>query len=616
MSTKNKYSSYKYFMYSILEYFKNREFKLEEINFGSIRQMLNDYIEIYNQIKSNTGDSCKLKRSLYALQENMLFYFDNTNLSKHEFIKKDIEKIRNILKTSENQMTTEAYFSLTAFIKKMNNIKILDLWMDILKSEHTKTFDDIDKLMDCYVSELLFEGYSLKYLEEFWLSKFKDLKNCKEEEEILLQIEKFRELSYIKDSKYEILLNLNIPINLKEELENGEILNIDKLIYKIFIDDEDDSLIKDIKTKQFFKSNKATTLRTIVKAADKYRAMHIAINTISNYLEVYKVIDNTINNNIKVALLDTQYIEYNVNDLTEYSRVLSSREKEDIVDFIELREYFRKNNIKSPAIKDIENIINILQKQNELTIDNRLLNCWSSVEGITRFYKESGSNINTINNIIPKVMSMYIIKQKMNCLWDRIYPLIKKGILIDEQLIECISNKNGKKYNKVKFATYLLKEENAKRLYEDTMTNIVICRKVAELNNYLKNPSALEKYVEFKMKCIQNNINSIYRLRNNIVHSGGSINLSMENYTHRLQYYLNCILGTLIYHMKRNPDLTISEVLYSIITSHSEYINNIKELNNKVKNIKGKTNDDIIKKEQIIIEYGIENIAFIKYLYI
>ncbi|MCU9810114.1 hypothetical protein LEQ06_19415 [Paraclostridium sp. AKS46] len=92
MSQKNKYSSYKYFMYSMLEYFKNKEFKLEERNFGSIRQLLNDYIEIYNQIKSNTGDSSKLKRSLDALEDNILFYFKNTKLSKHKFLSKDIER--------------------------------------------------------------------------------------------------------------------------------------------------------------------------------------------------------------------------------------------------------------------------------------------------------------------------------------------------------------------------------------------------------------------------------------------------------------------------------------------------------------------------------------------
>ena len=77
MSKKDKYNSYKYFMYSMLEYFKNREFRVEEVNFGSIRHLLNDYIEIYNQIKSNTGDSGKLKRSLNVLQENILFYFKN-----------------------------------------------------------------------------------------------------------------------------------------------------------------------------------------------------------------------------------------------------------------------------------------------------------------------------------------------------------------------------------------------------------------------------------------------------------------------------------------------------------------------------------------------------------
>ncbi|MDO7204473.1 hypothetical protein Q5M85_10265 [Paraclostridium bifermentans] len=41
--------------------------------------------------------------------------------------------------------------------------------------------------------------------------------------------------------------------------------------------------------------------------------------------------------------------------------------------------------------------------------------------------------------------------------------------------------------------------------------------------------------------------------------------------------------------MKRNPDLTIPEVLYSIINSHDEYMANIKSLKGKVKGKKGKS---------------------------
>ncbi|MDO7204471.1 hypothetical protein Q5M85_10255 [Paraclostridium bifermentans] len=63
-----------------------------------------------------------------------------------------------IFKKGNQSLNTEAYFSY-CFYKKMNNINILNVWIDILKSDYTVNFDDIDKLMDCYISELLFEGY-------------------------------------------------------------------------------------------------------------------------------------------------------------------------------------------------------------------------------------------------------------------------------------------------------------------------------------------------------------------------------------------------------------------------------------------------------------------------
>ncbi|MDO7204472.1 hypothetical protein Q5M85_10260 [Paraclostridium bifermentans] len=57
-----------------------------------------------------------------------------------------------------------------------------------------------------------------------------------------------------------------------------------------------------------------------------------------------------------LLLESEEYKAYNINELMKYSRVLSSREREDIVDFILLRENFRKNNIKSTSIDNIENI--------------------------------------------------------------------------------------------------------------------------------------------------------------------------------------------------------------------------------------------------------------------
>ena len=129
---------------------------------------------------------------------------------------------------------------------------------------------------------------------------------------------------------------------------------------------------------------------------------------------------------------------------------------------------------------------------------------------------------------------MYVLKQKMNHLWDRLLPLLDKNKFEDAELYECRNSKKPKKYIKEKFAIYLLREQCSKKLYDSTKNNIVIHRCIAEINNLLKNPDALIEYIKFVEESVRNSVNSLYRLRNNIVHNGGMIDISAE-YDYRIE---------------------------------------------------------------------------------
>lgn len=227
---------------------------------------------------------------------------------------------------------------------------------------------------------------------------------------------------------------------------------------------------------------------------------------------------------------------------------------------------------------------------------------------------------------------MYSIKREKNNLWEMIFPLIEREKIKIDKLQECKSSENLRKYDKEKFAVFLMKEETGSKLYEATKANVIINKNVVDLHEWLTNPKILLEKIEIDERAIKHNITTIYRLRNDLVHNGAIIDRNIQNKIDTFRYYINCILGTLIHHTKRNPELTIEEILNSILVTYDNYINNLKELKKKTDNIhkkikekKYKNNDkDNYKKEEIklieelektIIEFGIENIAYAKYLY-
>ena len=74
-----KFDTYRYFIYSIQEYLDNEYVKLESRKFDGLRYLLSDYIELDNQIKLNSSDEEKLKRSKSALLQSILFYLENSS---------------------------------------------------------------------------------------------------------------------------------------------------------------------------------------------------------------------------------------------------------------------------------------------------------------------------------------------------------------------------------------------------------------------------------------------------------------------------------------------------------------------------------------------------------
>ena len=632
----NKLSNiYKYFLVSMKEYFDSEYYKLETVRFDSIIYLLEEYLKLDEEIKKSASDRGKLIRSRKALLNNITFYFENSSFTKSNEFKRDIKNFLKFTQESKNNKyaegqrdsdkeevenkvdNSEIFYSISALYKKISNINILDYWIVIIIND-CKSFDDVDKVMECYISELLYKGYSLRYLSEWWRDNFKGIFNINDENELRRFVEKFKDLSNYKDITYKVILKYNLSEKIKKELNEKQKVSIGNIEYKLISEEYKNSIIENNpNNKKFFESNKVTYCEVVINDCDKYRAIEKAILPLQEYNEIYKIVDKSISSvEIKTYLIEEneKFIEKNLSKISGYSRELNDREREDIEDFILLRDELRHQGCTNASVNEIESVINLMYKSSGITAENKILNNWTCIENLLKSYTGK-SIIDKVNNIVPKVICMYIMKRKMNILWERLYPLLDKRIK-DNKLVECKISDESNKYNPEEFAKYLLSED-AKNLYEN-ISYVTIQRDLAELNKFISHPEDLIKYIETMELAIIHSINSIYRTRNDLVHNGGKLHDFSQHKLCNLQYYLNCLLGTMIFHIKRNSNLSITEILYSIDYSYRAYCDELKALEKEINNAKKKNNKQEFtsKRNEIILNSDVEKIIYVKYLYV
>lgn len=82
----------------------------------------------------------------------------------------------------------------------------------------------------------------------------------------------------------------------------------------------------------------------------------------------------------------------------------------------------------STSIKQLSNSLGMIKESIEDTPENRLLNSWSSLEYILNSY-EGKSIIGKIIDIVPKVIALYLVKDRMNILWDRLLKIKKAEVI-------------------------------------------------------------------------------------------------------------------------------------------------------------------------------------------
>ncbi|WP_138754506.1 hypothetical protein [Paenibacillus sinopodophylli] len=579
------FTTKKYFIDGFKDYIKNQHKSLSKIYIPSIRELLIDYIEIHNEITSNF-ELEKLEKSRKELLESMKYFIKNSIFNKDSLYKKELTLLINqIDKLSENDNQNKmSYASIhkicNSFIKKFNTRNIYTDIVNLVKMN--------DKLIESelaihsLINELVFDGYSLRYLDSWAKEK---LGVEVKEDTIDSILDRFCDLKRRKDT---FVFYINI---FESDYFNHDSTYIDFniLLVKQNYDELDLGFWKDGKErKRYLQEASGYQLCKIeITALDYYKGIEYILSSISSYFQMIAYV-TTEKQNPQSLLLDKivcklpndTYKNLRITDGTSADNKIlfykiENRERQDVEDFILYRGQVFSDNLKTQEVFNIQRALNIVKDQHHHSQENKIINLWAVLEYVLTFKESGGSIISKIKDIIPKITCLYIMKDKINIFWSRIFEYSDKDISIINEFLKC--KKEGEQYQyDLKLLLSFIHEKGPK-LADDLKFDNNLYRAFLEIGQFISNPKALFDYLENKKQEIKHDLVRSYRARNVLIHSGKETQANLDFKALRLYSYNNNLLGLIIYYLYRNPQFKITEILNSIDYTYENYIEGLKE---------------------------------------
>lgn len=564
---KRKLDCKRYLIYEFRKKISNENNALYQITNPGIQELIFDYIDIYNEINKESNE--KLIFAKNDILGSIKHFSQNCSIIKDEKYKKEFEIIRDeITKIVEGKYDKEEkrfYRTIAAIKKKIENDNIFEI---IIKTVNNITsFDSIDHIIDELIGEALFEGYSIEFLS-LWYNKNVFMKDVNEENIDSLLI-KFSEL---KKEKEKILIHISVKglnANIKEQKE----INISNDICLTKIDACD--ITKELKF--LSKSGDAVVYKCCIIAQDIFKALQILYAKFNSYFEVLNFIEKSQPEILEHIVYKQDDNYNNLRYKYEYNykifKNIERKEKQDTIDFIKYRDAVLRNNINYEEVLTLQRAINIIRANNTILDENKLIATWTSIEYVLTFNNKT-SIISNILNIIPKIISLYYVKEKINIFWSRFYKY--KDYNDETKKFACSITKddNPDEYDLTKFLDYV--KANEKQILDIMKFNMVLFREICQIGNLLEKNNLIGHLSE-KEADIRNDLIRIYRTRNKIIHSGKYEDDNINFKTLRLIKYANHLIALIIYYKRKNPYLTITEILNSIELTYENHMSNIKK---------------------------------------
>nr|WP_096634888.1 hypothetical protein [Clostridium cochlearium] len=551
MNTQEKrFSAKKYFVFAFKKYILNENKILSKKFQPSIRELLSDYINVYEDIIHNTNNKLLIK-SKKDLIGAIIFYlnesvFYNKKIYKEEidFLIKDLERVKN---QSLNQFDEiKIYNKCKSIVKKIDNDNIYKYLVEVIKN--TCNYEEVDEIIQAMISELLYDGFSLKYLEKWYNSYISKLLSKLEYDNNIDQtIDLFCQL-FEEDSDFKYYLTIKSKVKLEEKIYLSCNLIMKKEDYNKL------SLIsiKDNKeTKNYLQYGQDINVYSIkIKAKDYYKGLEIIIDSIVSYFQMVNYLSDDseiiLNDKIVVKVSDGVYEKirkemYDENILFHESE---RREKGDIKDFISYRDKVYVKGIGIDEIPNIQRTINIIKGQKKQSKENRLINLWSVLEYMLTFHR-GDSIIAKAKDIVPKVCCLYVLKDKINLFWNSLNQYKSSSYeIVGEVIKNCRVDEDEYRYDLEKFINFVcIKGEN---IIEEFEFNDVLKRSIAEIGSLLFDGKIRSNLIKKLSIEVEMDLIRIYRYRNILIHSGNRDIKNINYKTLRLYQYNNNILGLII----------------------------------------------------------------------
>ena len=141
--------------------------------------------------------------------------------------------------------------------------------------------------------------------------------------------------------------------------------------------------------------------------------------------------------------------------------------------------------------------------------------------------------------------------------------------------------------------------------------HIVLERECREIIMLLTEPEKTSKAIQEYFDGIKHDLNYIYRLRNQLIHSTKDIDDSLEYISFRLYRYVNSVLSTILYYQEKNNLYSITDILISVDATYQDYN---KKLSPDIKKKKKKSSSEIAS--ETLSPEDIYRIVRPKYLFI
>ena len=307
---KKVFDSKKYFIYAFKRHILNENKILYKKFLPSIREVLLDYIDIYDDVNQNIENkklqNAKkdiIKSTIFLVKES-IFYTQGIYKEELDLLINDMKKIESNLLNSLEEART--YNKCKSVIKKISNDNLYSHLGNIIKN--LNNFAEVDRCIECMISEMLYDGYSLKYIENWY--NFNISKELAELNEINIDIiiDKYKEFS-IKEKEYKYYLTIKTMRILDENIYLDYNLVMKKEIFEdITLHNVQDN--KDAKNYLNYGGN--TYLYTVVlKCRDYYKGLEILIDSLNSYIQMVNYLDEnnelTINDKIVVKIDEGKY---------------------------------------------------------------------------------------------------------------------------------------------------------------------------------------------------------------------------------------------------------------------------------------------------------------------